>query len=79
MRHAFRRHLIVMAGFAIDHRQFEGLDAAENELTFSLGSEYFINRNVILFGRYEHSRFRSDFPASDFDADEVRVGVRVRR
>ncbi len=33
----------------------------------------------LLFSRYQHTHFTSSSPASDYDVDEFRVGVRVRR
>ena len=35
-------------------------------------------RDTILFGRYQHIAFDSSLPASDSNADVLRLGVRVR-
>lgn len=79
IRHAFRNHLIGSAGIGGTRRDYAGIDVDETEFTFSLGLEYFLSREVIAFSRYEHTVFRSDFANSDYEADEVRAGVRLRR
>ncbi|MEW5965239.1 MAG: outer membrane beta-barrel protein [Pseudomonadota bacterium] len=78
-RHALRRHLVASAGINLLRRDFAGIDIAEREVRTALGLEYFLAREAVLFGRYQHTDFRSDQPASDFVDDEVRVGVRLRR
>lgn len=79
VRHAFRRHLIGTAGARLSRSDYEGVELAEQEFQTNLGLEYFLNREVTVFGRYTHVDFSSSAPVSDYTADEVRVGVRVRR
>lgn len=79
LRHQFRKYLIATAGLTYTGRKFEGVSLREKELRAVLGAEYFINREFILFGRYEHVDFNSNQVASDYTADEFRLGVRVRR
>lgn len=78
-RHAFRNYLIGSTGFQYTRRDFAGVDVDESEFVYSLGLEYFMNRGAVAFARYEHTVFRSDFENSDYDSDEVRVGLRLRR
>lgn len=78
-RHALRRHLIASAGFNLLHRDFAGIDVEEREVRTSLGVEYFLAREAVLFTRYQHTDFRSDQPASDYVDNELRVGMRLRR
>jgi Putative beta-barrel porin 2 len=48
------------------------------ELVAELGLDYYVGRDTILFGRYQHIAFDSTLPASDSNADVLRLGVRVR-
>lgn len=79
VRHAFRRHLIGTAGLRLTHQDYEGADLQEREIAATLGLEYYVNREVTLFGRYQHLEFDSTNAGRDYGADEVRVGVRIRR
>lgn len=78
-RHAFRPSLIGTAGIAGMRRSYAGIDIDESELALRLGLEYYLAREAVLFGRYEHLAFRSDFLDGDYDADEFRIGLRLRR
>lgn len=78
-RHAFRRHLIGSAGINYSTRGYDNQDLDEHEWQGSLGVEYFLNRNAIVFSNYLHTDFNSTSPGSSFTSDEFRVGLRVRR
>ncbi len=79
VRHAFRRHLIGSAAARYTHWDYSDVALSESEFAVLLGLEYHISREVALLGRYEHSAFDSTDPSRRYDADEVRLGVRVRR
>ena len=79
VRHAFRRNLVGSAGVRLTRADYAGLDLVEQDMTTSAGLEYFLSREVTLFGRYAHIDFNTTSPGSDYTADEVRVGVRLRR
>lgn len=79
VRHAFLRRLIGTAALRLNQSDYEGIKLVERELVAQLGLEYYLNREVTLFGRYQHTDFSSTDSARDFAADEVRIGVRVRR
>ena len=79
LRHAFHRYLIGTAGIAYSDAQYAGSTLAENELRETLGLEYFLNRETIVFGRYAHANFNSTAMNASYDSDEVRLGVRIRR
>ena len=79
VRHAFRRNIVGSAGVRLAHAKYAGIDLAEQDVTTSLGVDYFLSREVSLFGRYAHIDYTSSSPNSDYGADEVRFGVRVRR
>ena len=58
---------------------YEGVSLVERDLTTELGLEYYLGRDTILFARYQHIAFGSTALGSDYRADIVRVGVRVRQ
>lgn len=79
VRHAFRRDTIATAGLGYTTSDYVGTSLKEDELRATLGVEYFLNRETVLFSRYVHSAFTSNAANASYDADEVRVGVRIRR
>lgn len=79
LRHAFQRHLIGTAGLRMTQQDYEGVTLTEREVAALAGLEYYLNREVTLFGRYQHVNFDSTISGRDYNSDEVRVGVRVRR
>lgn len=79
IRHAFRRHLIAIAGLSLTRLDYEGVTLSERDVTGQLGLEYFLNRGVTLFGRYQHVDFGSTDISRNYNADEVRIGMKVRR
>lgn len=79
LRHAFRRHLIGSAGMSYRTQDSQDGVIDDKEWVASLGLEYFLNREVVLFGRYEHTDFDGVGTTSDYTGDEIRVGVRLRR
>jgi hypothetical protein len=78
-RHAIRRHLIGTAAIRYTVNPYEGVSLIERDLTTELGLEYYLGRDTILYARYQHIAFDSTAPGSDYQADIVRVGVRVRQ
>ena len=78
-RHGFRRNVIGNAGVSYTTSSYEGVSLRENELRTFAGLEYFVSREVTLFGKYQHTAFESDDRTRNYNADEVRVGVRIRQ
>ena len=78
-RHAFHRYLIATAGIAFSNSDYVGTPITEQDLRETLGLEYYLNRETILFGRYTHVDFASDTPGVSYNSDEIRLGVRIRR
>ncbi len=78
-RHALRRHLIASAGIAYTHYDYHRSPYEESALTSFAGLEYYASPELVLFARYQHLSFASNDVDGDYDSDEVRVGVRVRR
>jgi len=67
------------AGVRLSRAKYAGLDLVEQDITTSLGIDYYLSRETSLFGHYAHIDYSSSTPDSDYTANEVRVGVRVRR
>ena len=78
-RHAFQRYLIGTAGIAYTNSDYIGSTITEQDLRETLGLEYYLNRETVMFGRYTHVDFTSAFAGSSYNSDEIRVGVRLRR
>lgn len=78
-RHAFRRHLIGSAGLSYTHYDFHRTPIKESAVTAFVGAEYYASPELVLFARYQHLSFASNDVNGDYETDEVRVGVRVRR
>jgi hypothetical protein len=78
-RHSFRRNLIASAGLGYSVADFEGVSQVEKEARANLGVEYFVNREVTLFSRYQHTNFTSTDTTRNYNADEFRVGMRIKR
>ncbi len=78
LRHKFREYLIGSAGFTYTARSYQDIPLEESEGRTLVGLEYYASRDIILFGRYQHIAFDSTELNGSYDADDVRVGVRVR-
>ena len=59
-RHAFRRHLIGLAGVKYGVAPYESIFLNQRELTAELGLEYYLGRDTIVFGRVERIVFEFD-------------------
>ena len=78
-RHTFRRYLVGSAGIRYTVSPYDSVAIRERDLTAELGLEYYLSRDVILYARYQHVDFASTVPGSDYTADIVRIGMRVRQ
>ena len=78
-RHALRRYLIASAGLSYANQDSQDGVIDETELRATLGLEYHLNREAMLFSRYAHTSFDAVGAASDYESDEVKVGLRLRR
>ena len=45
----------------------------------TLGLEYFVNRETVLFTRYAHTDLDAIGVHSDYSADEIYLGMRLRQ
>jgi len=78
-RHAFRRYLIGTAGIKYTVNPYDGVTINERDLTTEVGFDYYLSRDAILFARYQHIDFQTTVVNSNYAADVVHVGLRVRQ
>lgn len=78
-RHAFRRYLIASAGITYTHYDYHRTSFEESALTTFVGAEYYASPELVIFARYQHLSFASNDVDGDYESDEVRVGVKLRR
>ena len=78
-RHSLRTYLIGTAGLSYATQDSQDGVIDESELRATLGLEYFLNREAMLYGRYAHTSFDAAGTNSDYESDEVKFGMRIRR
>lgn len=78
-RQSLRRYLTATAGLTTARSDYRGSTIEEKDTRALLGLEYAISREVLLFSRYDHIWFSSSEPDGSWQADEFRVGLRIRR
>jgi hypothetical protein len=54
-RHALQRYLIGSAGLVYTVSDYAGSSLREQELSSNVGLEYYVNREIVLFSRYQHT------------------------
>ena len=79
LSHNFSTRLIGSAGIGMFTREFVGAGLYENQFSAATGLEYYLNRNAVLFGRYEHRAFDTNSFDGNYTAEEVQLGVRLRQ
>ena len=79
VEHRPRRQIILGASLGYEIETFTGNDEKDEDWVFALTGEYLFTRSVALTVGYEHLNSTSSVPGNDYDVDEVRMGVRLRR
>ena len=79
IRHSLRRYLVASAGITYSTQDSQDGVIDESEVRTSIGVEYFVSPEAVLFSKYTHTAFDAVGSTSDYDADEVHVGLRLRR
>jgi len=79
VRHEFRRYAIGTLGFGWRHEDFQGANTTEDELSFQVGGEYLFSRNLAALAGYQFTDFSSSLPNSDYQTNEFRIGLQLRR
>lgn len=78
-RHALRRFLIASAGLTYTHYDYDSTPLREEQWVSFAGLEYYASPELVLFTRYQHLDFASNDVDGDYESDEIRAGVRIRR
>ena len=78
-RHTIRRYLIGIAGIKYTVNPYDAVYINERDLTTEAGFDYYLNRDAIIFARYQHIDFHSTVTGSNYADDIVHVGLRVRQ
>ncbi len=78
LRHNFGVRLIGSIGLSYFTRDFIGGDLSEDQFSAATGLEYYMNRNAVLFGRYQHQAFNTTSLNGNYTTEIVQLGVRLR-
>lgn len=78
LRHNFSTRLVGTTGVSYYNRDFVGGDLTEQQTTGAAGLEYYLSREWVLFGRYQHTAFYTTAENGNYTAEEVQAGVRIR-
>ncbi len=79
LRHAFRPNLISTTGISYGLRDFDSSSLEEATWLLRAGLEYYLNRNVSVFSRYQHDYFDTNANAGDYRDNSINIGMRLRR
>lgn len=79
IRHALRRHVILIAGASYAVANFGGNTVKEESTVGRLGLEYYLSREMALLAGFQHTNFETNGGGRGYEDNTVRVGVRVRR
>lgn len=79
VRHALRRHIILVAGASYAVANFGGSSLKETSTVGRLGLEYYLTREAAVLAGYQHTNFETNGVTKGYEDNTVRVGVRVRR
>jgi hypothetical protein len=79
VRHKLRTYLIASAGLTYTVQDSQDGAINDKELRSSLGLEYYASPEAVLFSRYTHTDFNGAGTTSDYNADELYMGVKLRR
>jgi hypothetical protein len=79
LQHAFWRYLVLGTFVSYERADYAGVDQVDQRLKGGLTGEYYFNPVVSVYGRYEHTNFVSTFSENNFEEDQVRMGLKLRR
>ena len=79
VRHALRRHIILVAGASYAVANYGGSSLKESSTVERLGLEYYLTREAALLAGYQHTSFETNGTTKGYEDNTVRVGVRVRQ
>ncbi len=77
--YAIRRNLTLSLDSGLSHETYNGSGRKDWVFDATLGAEYAFNRSVQLIARVSREQRESNQAGSDFAANKVEVGLRIRR
>jgi hypothetical protein len=78
LQHAFWRYLVVRGFGSYEIADYAGSTLVDERLKGGASAEYYFNPTLSVYARYEYTDFFSTDRLSDFDQNEVRIGMRIR-
>jgi hypothetical protein len=79
LQHAFYRYLVLGAYVSYEVADWVDIPQVDERIKEGVTAEYYFNEYFSVYGRFEHTDFTSTVAGTDFNENEVRLGVRVRR
>ncbi|HUU66600.1 MAG TPA: outer membrane beta-barrel protein [Methyloceanibacter sp.] len=78
LQHAFWRYLVVGGFVSYEIADYAASPQVDERIKEGASAEYYFNPALSVYARYEHTDFFSTDRLSDFDQNEVRIGMRIR-
>lgn len=79
LQHVFWRYFVAGPFVSYENATYAGVEQVDQRTKAGLTGEYYFNPLVSMFGRYTHTAFVSTFEDSNFEEDQIRMGVKFRR
>ncbi len=76
--HELLRNVIVGGSFTYENDDFRNDDREDDIYRLGAGATYWINRNVTINADYEYSERESNQADTDFEANEISIGLTLR-
>ncbi len=78
LQHAFWRFLVVRGFGSYEIADYAGSTLVDERVKGGASAEYYFNPTMSVYARYEYTDFFSSDRLSDFNQNEVRIGMRIR-
>jgi hypothetical protein len=79
IQHAFWRFLVVGGYVSYEIADYAASTLVDERVKEGATAEYFLNPNFSIYARYEHTDFFSTDRLNNFNENEVRIGMRIRK
>lgn len=79
IQHAFWRYLVLGGYVSYEIADFAASTLVDERVKEGVTAEYYFNPYMSVYARYEHTDFFSTNRAGEFNENEVRIGMRIRR
>jgi len=77
--HELLRNLLLGAKLSHTWDDFEGVNREDETLRLQLSADYFVNRNLGLFAKYEYADRDSNTATNSYDQNVIMVGARLQQ